>query len=104
MQLKPCAFYSCFSRLTNNSRYTSHPGYAKLGDQAICGRSFEDPSSRIVGGKAVDLGAYPWLANLGYRVRGSDKTKFSCGGSLISSRHVLTAAHCVTGLGSGFTL
>ncbi|KAI2807478.1 peptidase S1 [Blomia tropicalis] len=43
---------------------------------------------RIVNGRSSRLGEVPWMAAIYY------KDKFVCGGSIISSRHILTAAHC----------
>ncbi|KAK0182378.1 hypothetical protein PV327_000525 [Microctonus hyperodae] len=52
--------------------------------------------TRIVGGVPAKLGAWPWIAALGYRsAKNSNQPQWLCGGSLISSRHVLTAGHCV---------
>ncbi|KAK7575607.1 hypothetical protein V9T40_011893 [Parthenolecanium corni] len=46
--------------------------------------------TRIVGGSAVKyVNQYPWMGQLQY------KGKFYCGCSLINSKYVLTAAHCV---------
>lgn len=51
---------------------------------------------RIYGGENADIDEFPWLAMLQYEnFRG--ERKFSCGGSLINNRYVLTAAHCVVG-------
>jgi len=49
---------------------------------------------RIVGGAEVSVSDYPFIIQL---YRGTDSTAL-CGGSLISSRWVLTAAHCVSSL------
>lgn len=46
-------------------------------------------TSRIIGGIKADISEFPWMAMLHYR------GTFYCGGSLISDRYVLTAAHCV---------
>ncbi|XP_012139939.2 venom protease-like [Megachile rotundata] len=52
---------------------------------------------RVVGGVPAEPGAWPWIAALGYENKSiSSQTIWMCGGSLISSRHVLTAAHCIT--------
>ncbi|XP_055612826.1 CLIP domain-containing serine protease B9 isoform X2 [Uranotaenia lowii] len=51
---------------------------------------------RIYGGENADIDEFPWLAMLEYEnFRG--ERKFSCGGSLINIRYVVTAAHCVVG-------
>ncbi|KAJ8669812.1 hypothetical protein QAD02_001071 [Eretmocerus hayati] len=57
-----------------------------------CGIS-DRRSDRIVGGAESTKGAWPWIASLGYVE--SEGIKFLCGGTLISSRHIVTAAHCV---------
>lgn len=62
-----------------------------------CGMS-NASHSRVVGGTNAQPGAWPWMAALGYRASGFDLTmgpKFLCGGTLITIRHVLTAAHCI---------
>ena len=42
-------------------------------------------------GTLANLGEFPWQAQI---IRSWDKAQF-CGGTLISSKHVLTAAHCM---------
>ncbi|CAB0030783.1 unnamed protein product [Trichogramma brassicae] len=59
-----------------------------------CGYS-DVQHNRVVGGVPSELGAWPWLAALGYRDGSTGGANWRCGGSLISARHVLTAAHCV---------
>ncbi|XP_042886324.1 CLIP domain-containing serine protease 14D-like [Penaeus japonicus] len=58
-----------------------------------CGHSSH--LNRIIGGEVAPLDAYPWKAVLGYKEIGFSGTEFLCGGSVISERYVLTAAHCV---------
>lgn len=48
-----------------------------------------DDQTKIVGGEVAGLGEWPWIAVL---FQGS---KQFCGGSLIDSTHILTAAHCI---------
>ncbi|XP_068973413.1 venom protease-like [Bombus flavifrons] len=52
--------------------------------------------TRVVGGKPAKLGAWPWMVALGFHnyIEPQNDPQWHCGGSLISARHVLTAAHC----------
>ncbi|XP_043272974.1 CLIP domain-containing serine protease 2-like [Venturia canescens] len=51
-----------------------------------------DVSKRIVGGEITDLDEFPWMALLEYDSPRGKRT--GCGGVVVSSRYVLTAAHC----------
>lgn len=61
---------------------------------ARCGLS-NATSTRIVGGEEAPQGAWPWITLLGYKDASTNQIDYLCGGALITSQHVLTAAHCV---------
>lgn len=58
---------------------------------------------RIVGGVPSVLGAWPWMVAIGYRRtnRNDSPLSWNCGGTLITNRYAITAAHCTTNLPSG---
>jgi secreted trypsin-like serine protease len=73
-----------------------------LASQENCGirKVFPKPTKahpRIVGGEGAGIGQFPWIANLVRGTPGLKNYKFSCGGSLIGPRIIITAAHCVLG-------
>uniref|UniRef100_A0A182PPY6 CLIP domain-containing serine protease n=1 Tax=Anopheles epiroticus TaxID=199890 RepID=A0A182PPY6_9DIPT len=61
----------------------------------LCGLSV---NTRIIGGETEVPGQFPWMARLAYRNRTSGRVTYRCAGSLITNRHVITVAHCVTNL------
>ncbi|KAL0878774.1 hypothetical protein ABMA27_003808 [Loxostege sticticalis] len=56
-------------------------------------QDFDDsPDGRIVGGNVATVGSHPWMVAL---TSGVMARSFFCGGSVLTQRTVLTAAHCI---------
>jgi secreted trypsin-like serine protease len=66
-----------------------------------CGDPDSHVNTRVVGGHAVDRNEFPYASNLLYRSDDFDEREATgrlspfCGGTLITDRHVVTAAHCL---------
>nr|XP_004650757.2 ovochymase-2 [Jaculus jaculus] len=74
-----------------HSATLSLPEALNCGQSLVKAQSWNDFStfSRIIGGSQVEKGSYPWQVSL------RQGRKHICGGSIISSQWVITAAHCV---------
>ncbi|KAG8187277.1 hypothetical protein JTE90_019166 [Oedothorax gibbosus] len=56
--------------------------------------------TRVVGGQEAERGGWPWMAVVFVEKRNGNWSP-DCGGALVTTRHVITAAHCVvSGRGS----
>ncbi|CAF0951522.1 unnamed protein product [Didymodactylos carnosus] len=65
-----------------------------INNKQQCGQMKSFFDSKIVGGNRASRYAWPWQAVI--NVQG----QFTCGGTLIDVRHVVTAAHCISGVSS----
>jgi len=60
-------------------------------NNCFCGVPNTKSGGKIVGGSEVGIGEYPWQVSL---LSSSNVYSHFCGGTLVSSKHVITAAHC----------
>ncbi|XP_050548510.1 protein masquerade-like, partial [Daktulosphaira vitifoliae] len=72
---------------TPNPLFTKPPSYSKY----VCGVKGTARSSRVVGGEDAQPNEWCWQVALI-----NSLNQYLCGGALIGTQWVLTAAHCVT--------
>ncbi|XP_041971769.1 serine protease gd-like isoform X2 [Aricia agestis] len=81
------------SKPTNNQGNRNPDYNHSAGDQ--CGKvTRNNPNPLVVNGKPTLEGQWPWQIAL-YQTQTID-SKYICGGTLVSHKHIITAAHCVT--------
>ena len=61
-----------------------------IAEMTNCQCGIAKPTQKIVGGNETRINEYPWMVGM---VKKGKKEVF-CGGSLISNRWILSAAHC----------
>ncbi|KAM9462635.1 hyaluronan-binding protein 2 [Clarias gariepinus] len=91
-----CNVTRCHEPSSPTSKTTLEEDIVK-GEFSECGKPRPSTiTSRIFGGRKSKPGAYPWQASVQTRLRNSteDFSHF-CGGTLLNSCWVLTAAHCI---------
>lgn len=75
------------------SRRTTTTKRPKLPPAPLCGLEGSEPF--VFGGQLAKPGQFPFMVSFVYTDRSADEN--FCGGVMITSRHVLTAAHCFKG-------
>ncbi|XP_075983669.1 uncharacterized protein LOC142981555 [Anticarsia gemmatalis] len=78
------------------------PFTSKVVPEVPCGKVVIEPPDHLAAGATTYEGQWPWQAAI-YQQQNAN-FKYICGGTLVSHRHVVTAAHCVTRRGSERTV
>ena len=71
----------------------STPAQCGVSNTSGTGSIRGSPNTRVTNGETVDGGEFPWVVAILENISGQNR--FLCGGSLVSPRVVVTAAHCL---------
>ena len=66
-----------------------------MDDSCLCGLEMRNLSERIVGGAPANKDFYPYFVYMIAWDPPEYNNKMECGGSLINTLYVLSAAHCI---------
>nr|XP_022904317.1 modular serine protease-like [Onthophagus taurus] len=90
-------FYTYGVRKTKTTQCSAGQWYPNVGScDAECGLKRVNAQTLIIGGSQAQPGEYPWIVAI------YDNTNTHiCGGSIISTRFVVSAAHCFSNLDNG---
>ncbi|CAH1794648.1 unnamed protein product, partial [Owenia fusiformis] len=91
---------SLTQNINKSSTCTSGKGVYLVCEDVQCGTrpAYHPPLGRILGGNEASPGWWPWFVSL----EGGPDQKHFCGGAIINEEWVLTAAHCVGGINTGY--
>lgn len=88
-------YYKAFFNYCKNVHFSnSIASRFNINDQ-YCGASVIAANPLVIHGAPSHRGEFPFLVALYKKEAGSKKINFHCGATLVSNRHIITAAHCV---------
>jgi len=91
-------FLTRFDALFENQQYANEAPPTPQYYNDFCGTkpaAAQYPTSKIVGGTDAKLGEFPWQAGLSLVRSGGGVARLMCGGTILTDKAVLTAAHCL---------
>lgn len=98
IQLEHVGEYTCVAEHVRTKQKVVHTAYVnvKAPVKDVCGKITLNKKKgrfpRIFGGNEANPASHPWITYV--EIRGEDSKSRLCGGSLVSDRQILSAAHC----------
>ncbi|TRY73974.1 hypothetical protein TCAL_13251 [Tigriopus californicus] len=86
--------FQCFVSCADNEPSTTEAPLTTTSTPVSCQCGVPNRQNRIVGGQDTEVNEYPWQVYVATTNPSNPEQAATCGGTLISDRFVLSAAHC----------